>query len=143
MLAHARELLVQLRPGWFTGGAGQPSAIDCQAIAAILRPKFEMYQSPAARAKLLQEELKTYTEEQTEFLDAMDTNQRLFVQGPAGTGKTLLAIESARRSVRAAPADGAVLLQPAARPPSGRRNTDAAGPDLREYPQAHVRCRRG
>jgi hypothetical protein len=99
VLAHARELLAQLRPGWFTGVADKPSVADCQAIAAILRPKFEMYQSPAARAKLLQEELKTYTEEQTEFLDAMDTNQRLFVQGPAGTGKTLLAIESARRSV--------------------------------------------
>jgi ATP:corrinoid adenosyltransferase len=37
------------------------------------------------------------TENQYEILDALDGNQRLLVVGGAGTGKTLLAIEEARR----------------------------------------------
>ena len=37
------------------------------------------------------------TENQYEILDALDGNQRLLVLGGAGTGKTLLAIEQARR----------------------------------------------
>src|SRR5262249_15953916 len=38
------------------------------------------------------------TQEQFEALDAMAANPRVLFEGPAGTGKTLLAIEAARRS---------------------------------------------
>jgi hypothetical protein len=41
--------------------------------------------------------LVSLTENQYEILDALDGNQRLLVIGGAGTGKTLLAIEEARR----------------------------------------------
>jgi len=99
VLTHARELLAARKPGWFAVDTAAPDAAQCRMIATILRPKFEVFQSPASRAKLLAEELRTYTEEQTEFLDAIDLNPRLLVHGPAGTGKTLLAIESARRAV--------------------------------------------
>ena len=43
--------------------------------------------------------MRHYTEEQFEALDAIDLNPRIVFDGPAGTGKTLLAIEAARRAV--------------------------------------------
>jgi len=43
--------------------------------------------------------VRHYTEEQFEALDAIDLNPRIVFNGPAGTGKTLLAIEAARRAV--------------------------------------------
>jgi hypothetical protein len=44
-----------------------------------------------------QSELRAFTEEQYVALDSMRLNDRVVFQGPAGTGKTLLAIEAARR----------------------------------------------
>jgi hypothetical protein len=71
---------------------------DTRRIAALLRPVFEGYQSPAARAKHLQEEVKHFTNEQAEVLDTIGENPRLILHGPAGTGKTMLALEAARRA---------------------------------------------
>lgn len=76
---------------------GSPNVEEVEALVKTLRPRFEIYQSPKARATALTEELKFYTEEQTAVLDICDLNERVFIQGGAGTGKTLLAIEQARR----------------------------------------------
>jgi len=46
-------------------------------------------------------DVKRYTGEQLLALDAMNSNPRVMFEGPAGTGKTLLAIECARRSASA------------------------------------------
>lgn len=82
---------------WFNPSAGEPSAAQCADIANALRPEFEVYQSPKARRRLRDEELRRYTEEQFAALDAMEANPRVIFEGAAGTGKTLLAFESARR----------------------------------------------
>jgi DNA replication protein DnaC len=86
---------------WFDPEAGSPSKAECDEIARILRPDFEAYQSPKARRQQVSVELKRYTEEQFGALDAMTANPRVVFEGPAGTGKTLLAIESAQRAVSA------------------------------------------
>jgi DNA polymerase III delta prime subunit len=99
VLVHARALLISRSAVWLRAGDSVLTVEECRTIAAILRPRFEAFQSPAARARRLDEELKLYTAEQTEILDALAPNPRILVKGPAGTGKTLLAIESARRSV--------------------------------------------
>ena len=80
----------------------------------MLRPDFEFFESPKSRRLRLDEEVRHYTEEQFEALDAIDANPRLVFDGPAGTGKTLLAIEAARRAVSARTPRAAALLQPAA-----------------------------
>lgn len=83
---------------WFNPSSGHPTLDECQQIASILRPNFESYESPKSRQVVLQEELRRYTEEQFDLLDVIGNNPRILVNGLAGTGKTLMAIEVARRS---------------------------------------------
>ena len=82
----------------FRAESSEPTAAQCAEIVGLLRPEFEFYESPKSRARRVDEELRRFTEEQFEALDAMERNPRVVFAGPAGTGKTLLAIEAARRS---------------------------------------------
>lgn len=91
---------------WFDPRSSVPTIDDCDEIAAILRPDFEAFQSPRERRRRVSSELKRYTAEQFVALDAMAHNRRVVFEGPAGTGKTLLAIECARRAT----ADGNRVL---------------------------------
>ena len=101
VLDRARERAAELRMPWFEPSAGEPTAAQCDEIVRVLRPDFEFYESPKARVRRVDEEIKRYTEEQLAALDQFQRNPRVIVNGPAGTGKTLLAIEQARR-IRAA-----------------------------------------
>jgi len=98
----ARKLLAT-KPSarWFDPEAAFPDAHECGHIAAVLRPDFEFFQTPKARRAERVAEIKHYTEEQFTALDGMTANPRAVFEGPAGTGKTLLAIEAARRGVDA------------------------------------------
>lgn len=99
ILENARAYLsASIGTRWFDSGAQEPTIEQCKLIADILRPSFEFFESPSSRTSRLTDELKKYTEEQFEALDTMNLNPRVIFQGPAGTGKTLLAIEAARRS---------------------------------------------
>jgi hypothetical protein len=95
VLAKAREKMPR------KANTGEPSREECRAIAHALRPAFEVVRSPAGRRRAHQEELRSFTEAQYVALDSMrpERNSRIIFEGPAGTGKTLLAIEAARRAV--------------------------------------------
>ena len=99
VLEQARKRLVEHHVGWYHPERGEPTPAQCDALADLLRPDFEFFESPKSRNLRLDEEVRHYTEEQFEALDFIDANPRLVFDGPAGTGKTLLAIEAARRSV--------------------------------------------
>lgn len=100
IMDNARSLLSQRKTAkWFNPATESPNSDQCKAIANILRPSFEFFESPGSRSERLHEELKYYTLEQYDALDTMQENPRVAFIGPAGTGKTLLAIEAARRSV--------------------------------------------
>jgi len=75
-----------------------PTRDQCHAIRDALRRNFEIPADPGARAGALRAELLRYTGEQLLALDAMTENPRALFVGPAGTGKTFLAIEAARRA---------------------------------------------
>lgn len=75
-----------------------PSPEQCVAIRDTLRGGFELAIDRNARAEHLERELIHYTKEQFGALDAMADNPRMIFTGPAGVGKTLLAIEAARRA---------------------------------------------
>ncbi len=99
VLAEARAFVAG-RPDakWFRPASSEPTQEQCGEIVQVLRPDFEFFEPPRAHAARLSTEVKRYTEEQYIALDAMEANPRVVFAGPAGTGKTLLAIEAARRS---------------------------------------------
>jgi hypothetical protein len=100
-LDRARDRLVQRGAPWFHPDREEPSIAQCDEIVGRLRGDFELFESPRARAERLDDEVRRYTEEQFEALDAIEANPRIVFDGPAGTGKTLLAMETARRAVSA------------------------------------------
>lgn len=77
-------------------GAGPDVAVT-QRIASVLRPRFEaaIVSGDARRAR--DAELVTFIEEQYLALDSMADNNAVLFAGPAGSGKTLLAVEAAQR----------------------------------------------
>lgn len=75
-----------------------PDAAEIKYIASILRGDFDFAVSMSAQLRNAKEELVTLTKEQYRCLDQIDDNPRCLIQGPAGTGKTLLAIEEAKKS---------------------------------------------
>jgi hypothetical protein len=99
VLDSARQFLAnQPAAKWFDPAAGEPTERQCEAMAQLLRPDFEITRTPADARRERERELMTFTEEQFEALDAMEANSRVAFEGPAGTGKTFLAIEACRRS---------------------------------------------
>ena len=101
VLDRARQRLIERGEPWFHPERDEPTAAQCETLVKALRGDFEYFESPKARARRLDEEVRHYTEEQFEALDAIDGNPRIVFDGPAGTGKTLLAIEAARRAATA------------------------------------------
>jgi hypothetical protein len=99
VLDQARKLLVEKQIPWFHAEEHAPTEQQCQALVNALRPDFEFFESPKSRVRRLDEEIKHFTEEQFAALDQIEANPRIVFDGPAGTGKTLLAIEAARRSI--------------------------------------------
>ncbi len=101
VLDQARTLLSESPTvKWFKRESNEPTSDQRDIIIDVLRPEFEFYETPAARHRELDEKLKQYTTEQFIALDAMQANPRVVFNGPAGTGKTLLAIETARRAIQ-------------------------------------------
>jgi len=84
--------------GWIKYSLGKPSPEQCESLIRILRPSFEYTETAKSRSRRIENELIEYTEEQFECLDYMSLEPRVVFTGPAGTGKTLLALEAARRS---------------------------------------------
>lgn len=70
-----------------------------QAIVDLCRPDFDRIPSLAHRAQDLARETVQLTSAQFRFIDAAAANNRVICRGGAGTGKSLLALESLRREV--------------------------------------------
>jgi len=96
-LRQARERAAELGKAWFDPTACEPTEELCRQLVGALRPDFEFFEAPKARAKRAEEEIRHYTEQQFAALDHMRRMPRVVFDGPAGTGKTLLALEAARR----------------------------------------------
>ena len=98
VLVQARKHLAEHHAGWLHAEKAEPTPDQCDALVNLLRPDFEFFESPKSRFERLNDEVRHYTDEQFEALDTIDANPRIVFDGPAGTGKTLLAIEAARRA---------------------------------------------
>ena len=93
-LAHFRESSSSM---WLADNDGYPTAVQVDLLVSVLRPRFEKMESPRARRGRREKELLELTGEQYRALDQMQENRAVLFQGPAGTGKTYLAMEAARR----------------------------------------------
>jgi hypothetical protein len=77
--------------------APPPGKSISDELLRILAPTFTLRNPLALRARADDREILRLTEEQFYVLDLMSRERRVLVEGPAGTGKTLLAAEKARR----------------------------------------------
>lgn len=76
-----------------------PDSADVKYMASLLRGDFDCTVSMSAQLRNASDALIALTKEQYRCLDQLDDNPRCLIQGPAGTGKTLLAIEEVKKSV--------------------------------------------
>lgn len=82
------------------GRNGILSVLEREQILKCIRPNFDFRPSLGARAKEINTELIRLTQEQYDALDLLADNDRVLIRGGAGTGKTLLAVEEAKRAAR-------------------------------------------
>ena len=68
-------------------------------IANYFRKDFECFISPNDLTNELDREMKSFSNEQYRVIDANEDNKLILVDGYAGSGKTILALELARRKV--------------------------------------------
>lgn len=83
----------------FTCGGIGPDSQTAARIVALLRPNFEVATVSGDRRRARESQLITFVEEQFLALDAASDNHAVLFVGPAGSGKTFLAMESARREI--------------------------------------------
>lgn len=76
-----------------------PTKQDAKFLISILRSDFDKVLAIRARISNAEQQLLELKEHQYKCLDQIEDNCRAVIYGPAGTGKTLLAIEQAKRSV--------------------------------------------
>lgn len=87
------------RAKWFHEGNVAPSEAEAARLVKVLRPELEKIAVVRANADRRTIDLARATEEQLDALVGLGANDRMLLQGPAGTGKTVLAVEAARRAV--------------------------------------------
>ena len=81
-------------------GGRLPAPSQCRAIQTYLRPDFDLVIAKSVFLGRTEDRLMSLTEEQYDRLDELEENPRCLFEGAAGTGKTLLALEYARRADR-------------------------------------------
>ena len=79
-------------------GERHPAPSQLSTILAYLRPEFDLVVAKSASLAMTEAKLMSLTEEQYDRLDELEENPRCLFEGAAGTGKTLLALEYARRA---------------------------------------------
>jgi len=82
---------------WFSEKDSLPDAHDLNTLCDFLRGDFERIRTLKERLTEFDKQVTTYTGEQFRILDSIQLNERSVTQGSAGTGKTMIAIESAVR----------------------------------------------
>ncbi|MEU8179737.1 NERD domain-containing protein [Micromonospora sp. NPDC049047] len=96
LLEGGRQHLFDRVPAMAAAASG-PSGDVVESLVAALRPRFELGAGSADLRRERDAQLSAFLEEQYQALDAMEDNPRVLFTGPAGSGKTFLALEAARR----------------------------------------------
>lgn len=84
---------------WYNDTDNRPSDGQVRRMVALLRDDFEYVVSPRRDLESLEQMICRFTEEQFDALDLLEDNDRVVFKGPAGTGKTFIAMEAAKRAI--------------------------------------------
>jgi hypothetical protein len=95
-LARNKRMKVRQK-AWFDPIRSLPTKSDVDRLADFLRGDFERLISPRERLGDIEEQIHQFTTEQYHCLDQLTDNPRCLFRGAAGTGKTMIALESTRR----------------------------------------------
>lgn len=93
-LAHLED-----RFSGYSSAGVSPDIETAAQIARVLRPSFELGVVGGDLRAARDRQLVRFVEEQYGALDAMEENRAVLFTGPAGSGKTLLAMEAVRRGL--------------------------------------------
>lgn len=96
--AHQHVLSRLGERSWYNEKTSRPTAEQVHRAAGLLRGNFEYLVQPRGDVQRIEESLLRLTEEQYDALDVIQDNSRVVLKGLAGTGKTFLAIEAAKRA---------------------------------------------
>lgn len=95
--AHKHLLDKVGKSSWYNDEKSRPTKGQTEKIVSLLRDDFEYALSPRKKFEQTEQAILNFTEEQFEALDLLLDNDRVLFKGPAGTGKTFIALEQARR----------------------------------------------
>lgn len=84
---------------WFHPENSLPDENQIDRLVEFIRGDFEKIVPLSHRVTEIENEINNYTSEQIRCLDQLQGNDRCLFIGAAGTGKTLIAIESAHRAL--------------------------------------------
>jgi hypothetical protein len=93
-----QTLLKHRNQRWFSESESILSSKDIDELCHFLRGDFERIRTSKERLEAFHQQVKSYTSEQFRILDHIHSNNRCLIQGSAGTGKTMVAMESAVRA---------------------------------------------
>lgn len=85
---------------WYSNVNSRPTENQIRRMVSLLRDNFEYSASPRSDLESLEQSIIQFTDEQFESLDLLEENERGLFKGPAGTGKTFLAMETAKRAIK-------------------------------------------
>ena len=86
--------------GWYNEQESRPTPTDVKRLKNFLRGDLVLPINKAIHFQEVHEEIIRLTEEQTDILETLRDNPRCFFKGAAGTGKTVLAVEFAKREAQ-------------------------------------------
>lgn len=84
---------------WFEHALSMPGQTEVEQLVNFLRGDFHIVLSPKQKIKHIENKMAGFTRQQCRCLDSLEENPRCLFKGPAGTGKTMLALEAAKKSI--------------------------------------------
>lgn len=85
---------------WYDVNSSRPTVKDCEEALKIIRGDFKIDYTELNRISDNQKLIEEFTQEQFKVLDFTNFNDRCLIEGQAGTGKTVIALELARRKLQ-------------------------------------------
>lgn len=85
---------------WRNKVRNPPSGLDYPELLKLLRPDFDRVPKLSLLSGAMEEDYIALAAQQYDILRGAESNERIFCTGGAGAGKTLLAVETARRAAQ-------------------------------------------